>query len=328
MDISVIVSTFNQPAWLEKTLTGYLHQDEDDFELLVADDGSGAETRRLVAGFAGACPFPLRHIWHEDRGYRRSDILNAAILASRGRYLVFSDGDCVPRRDFVRTHRELREPGRFLSGGSVRLSMGVSRRIDAGDVETGRFADPSWLREQGQALGRHRLRLLPRGRRARLLDRITTTRATWNLNNASTWREPLFAVNGMESEMQYGGADRALGSRLENLGLKGKQVRFRAVLLHLDHARPYKTGESIRRNKAIRRRIEREKEVRARNGLRELRRELEADPPETRFVELGPDRPGEAPPRWGPVPREVDRGTMTGEGDRPHGPDPETGEDR
>jgi hypothetical protein len=74
----------------------------------------------------------------------------------------------------------------------------------------------------------------------------------------------------MESEMQYGGADRALGSRLENLGLKGKRVRFRAVLLHLDHDRPYKTRESIQKNKAIRRRIVAKRETRARDGLAEL----------------------------------------------------------
>ena len=103
MDTSVIVSTYNQPAWLENVLRGYLHQELKDFELLVADDGSGEDTRRLIREFAGRSPFPIRHLWHEDQGYRRSVILNAAILASRGEYLIFSDGDCVPRRDFVAT---------------------------------------------------------------------------------------------------------------------------------------------------------------------------------------------------------------------------------
>jgi len=247
VNVSVIVSTYNQPAWLEKVLLGYSRQDFGDFELVIADDGSGEETRRLIAGFAEKSGFPIRHIWHEDQGYRRSIILNAAILASRGEYLIFSDGDCIPRRDFVRTHVELREERHFLSGGSVYLSVEVSRAIKAEDVLSGRFADPGWLRSQGQRLGRHRLRLVESGFRAALLDHLTTTNPTWNLNNASTWRDPLFAVNGMEMEMQYGGADRALGSRLENLGLKGKRARFRAVLLHLDHARPYKTKESIQK---------------------------------------------------------------------------------
>jgi glycosyltransferase involved in cell wall biosynthesis len=270
MRASVIVSTYNKPAWLEKVLWGYSCQDWLDFELIVADDGSGEETRRLIARFAGTSPFPIRHLWHEDQGYRRSVILNAAMLAARAEYLVFSDGDCIPRQDFVRTHVELAAPGRFLSGGSVSLSMGTSEALGQEDVVSGRFAKAWFLASRGEALGRHRLRLLPRGVRATVLDRLTTTRPTWNLNNASTWRESLFKTNGMESEMQYGGADRALGSRLENLGLRGKQVRFRAVLIHLDHDRPYKTRESIQRNKAIRRRIVRDGEVRAREGLTEL----------------------------------------------------------
>jgi glycosyltransferase involved in cell wall biosynthesis len=270
MDVSVIVSTYNKPEWLEKVLWGYSCQEYRDFELLIADDGSGPDTRELIAAFAARCDFPIRHIWHEDQGYRRSIILNAAILASRGGYLVFSDGDCIPRHDFVGTHVELAEEGRFLSGGSVYLSMETSKRLEKDDIVSGRFANAGWLANLGQPLGRHRWRLLPRGWGADLLDRVTTTNPTWNLNNASTWRDSIFRVNGMESEMQYGGADRALGSRLENLGLKGKRVRFRAVLLHLDHDRPYKTRASIQKNKAIRRRIVAKRETRARDGLAEL----------------------------------------------------------
>ena len=131
-----------------------------------------------------------------------------------------------------------------------------------------------------------------------MLDRLTTTRPTWNLNNASTWRGPLFRVNGMESEMQYGGADRALGSRLENLGLTGKRVRFRAVLLHLDHARPYKTMESIRKNKGIRRRIVEDHEIRARDGLAEL----DARKGQAGFLEFGLGSENGTEPHWGPVP--------------------------
>jgi len=98
----------------------------------------------------------------------------------------------------------------------------------------------------------------------------------------------------MEAEMQYGGADRALGSRLENLGLRGKRARFRAVLLHLDHDRPYKTRESIQKNKGIRRRIAEEGETRARDGLLEL----SARRASGGFLEFGPGREEGAEPLW------------------------------
>lgn len=298
MDVSVIISTYNQPAWLEKVLHGYIEQDYRAFELIVADDGSRDETRELIGRFSRESDLPIRHIWQADQGYRRSVILNAAILASRGGYLIFSDGDCIPRQDFVGTHLRLREPGAFLSGGSVYLSTEVSRALETEDVVTGRFADPRWLSERGEKLGRHRLRLTSPGRAATLLDHFTTTRPTWNLNNASTWRDPIFSVNGMEMEMQYGGADRALGSRLENLGIRGKRARFRAVLLHLDHARPYKTKESIQHNKGIRRRIEENRETRARDGLRELHDRRD----ESGFLEFGPGGSEGRTPRWGPIP--------------------------
>jgi glycosyltransferase involved in cell wall biosynthesis len=295
MKISVIVSTYNKRDWLEKVLCGYTKQDHRDFELIIADDGSTEDTREVILGFARGCDFPIRHIWHPDQGYQRSIILNAAILASRGEYLIFSDGDCIPRSDFVRAHKELATPGRFLSGGSVYLSLRVSEAITLEDVESGRFADAGWLAEQGQTLGRHRLRLVPRDWKADLLDALTTTNPTWNLNNASTWRESVFAANGMETEMQYGGADRALGSRLENLGLRGKRARFRAVLLHLDHDRPYKTKESIQKNKGIRRRIVEEKETRARDGLAEL----VARRRDGGFLEFGPGNEEGVEPAWG-----------------------------
>jgi glycosyltransferase involved in cell wall biosynthesis len=300
--VSVILSTYNKVEWLEKALWGYTQQDFRDFELVIADDGSTEETRNLILGFARESDFPIRQIWHPDEGYRRSIILNAAVLASKGDYLVFSDGDCIPRRDFVRTHLEMAEPGRFLSGGSVYLSLEVSKGITADDVVSGRVADAGWLRGKGEKLGRHRLRLVPRDWRAALLDHVTTTNPTWNLNNSSTWREWIFAANGMEAEMEYGGADRALGSRLENLGLRGKRTRFRAVLLHLDHDRPYKTRESIEKNKGIRGRIVRNGETRARDGLSELNARRAAGG----FLEFGPGREVGDEPRWNPVivPRE------------------------
>jgi hypothetical protein len=81
MRLSVIVSTYNQPAWLEKVLRGYAAQTHADFELLVADDGSGPETAEVLRRAADRTALNLRHVWHEDRGYRRSVVLNRAIVA-------------------------------------------------------------------------------------------------------------------------------------------------------------------------------------------------------------------------------------------------------
>ncbi|HEU0052726.1 MAG TPA: hypothetical protein VFQ39_06100, partial [Longimicrobium sp.] len=105
---------------------------------------------------------------------------------------------------------------------------------------------------------------------ARLLDAATPTKATWNGHNASGWRADLFRVNGYDMDMAYGGLDRAVGECLENAGVRGLQVRFRAPVLHLHHERPYVDREKWRRNRELRETIRREGATRARRGLAEL----------------------------------------------------------
>lgn len=270
MRVSVVLSTYNQPRWLELVLWGYASQTHREFQVVVADDGSGEETASVVRRMAAETGLDLLHVWHEDRGFRKPEILNRAIVASSGDYLIFSDGDCVPRGDFVATHVRLAEPGHFLSGGYLKLPARVSERVTAEEVRNGRVFDVRWLRQAGWRPGRHAIRLVPQGRVARVLDAVTPTRPTWNGHNASTWREALVAVNGFESGMGYGGEDRALGDRLGNLGMRGRQVRFRAPCLHLHHDRPYIDPERVRENRSIRDRILREGLTRAQTGIAEL----------------------------------------------------------
>lgn len=45
MTIGVIISTYNNPKWLEKTLWGYEMQTRRADEIVVADDGSGRDRR-------------------------------------------------------------------------------------------------------------------------------------------------------------------------------------------------------------------------------------------------------------------------------------------
>src|SRR5919199_4453690 len=115
--VSVIVSTYNQPRWLEKALWGYEVQRFDRFEVVVADDGSGPHTAAAIGRARERSRHPIVHVWHEDRGFRKTEILNRAILAATGDYLVFSDGDCIPHPDFLATHDRLARPRCFLSGG-------------------------------------------------------------------------------------------------------------------------------------------------------------------------------------------------------------------
>lgn len=251
--LSVIVSTYQATEWLEKVLWGYLAQSHRDFELLIADDGSTGETARLLAQYRSE-GLPIRHIWQRDDGFRKSRILNKAIVAARADYLVFSDGDCIPRRDFLEVHAGQARRGRFLSGGYVKLPMEASRAITRDDVRTGRAFSVPWIRRRGGRNLRRMAKLAVPSRVAAAADLLTTTRPNWNGHNASGWRDDIVAVNGLDERMGYYRQDRELGDRLENSGVRGYGIRYRAICVHLDHERSYVSVESIRRNKAIRRR--------------------------------------------------------------------------
>lgn len=250
--LSVVVSTYNQPDWLEKVLLGYAAQAFRDFELIVADDGSREDTRERLDALRPRLPFALRHVWHPDDGFRKCVILNRAIEASRADYLVFSDGDCIPRGDFLAVHASRRRPGRFLSGGYVKLPRATSHAIGADDIGAGRHCDPAWLAAHGFGDFRQRLKLAARGAAATLLNVLTPARASWNGHNASGWKADIVAANGFDERMQYGGEDRELGERLENAGIRGLRVRYSAIVVHLDHDRGYVKPEMIARNRRIR----------------------------------------------------------------------------
>ena len=99
--ISVVISTYNQPRHLRRCLLSLERQSHRSFDVIVADDGSGDETRRTLEGFARRSSLRVRHVWHEDRGFRKTEILNKAVLASDAGYLVFIDGDSVLHHRFI-----------------------------------------------------------------------------------------------------------------------------------------------------------------------------------------------------------------------------------
>ncbi len=270
MHVSVILATYNQPRWLEKSLWGFATQRHRDFDIVLADDGSGPETAEVVSRMRADTGLAITHVWHEDRGFRKTEILNRAILATSSEYLIFSDGDCIPRDDFVATHVRLARPGRYLSGGYLKLPPETSEAITPDDIRTGRFATLGWLRAHGYRPGYRFIRLMRSSALPAIMDRATSRRSAWRGNNSSTWREAIVAVNGFDNDMAYGSEDRALGERLMNAGIQPIKIRHRAPTLHLDHGRPWQDPVIGRLNYDRCVAIRRDGTVRAPDGLAEL----------------------------------------------------------
>ena len=259
-DTSIIISTYNSPLWLEKVLYGYNNQTYRNFEMVIADDGSTQETFELLDRLGKEMFYSIVHVWHEDRGFQKSQILNKAILKSSAEYIIMSDGDCIPRKDFVEQHIKYREEGYFLSGGYFMLPMDISESISKDDIYTERCFDLAWLKNLGLKTSFRNNKLDSGAVKAKMLNSFTPTNASWNGHNASGWKNDILAVNGFDERMQYGGQDRELGERLVNAGIRAKQIRYNAIVLHLDHPRGYKNEQSIAKNRAIRK-ITQEQEV-------------------------------------------------------------------
>lgn len=267
MKATVIISTYNAEAWLEKVLLGFKAQTEKDFEIIIADDGSGPKTKELIDQMRTKLSNPIIHVWHEDNGFQKTKILNKAIVKANSDYLIFTDGDCIPRKDFVAVHLDFREKGYFLSGGYFKLPMSVSKVITENDIISQSCFDTKWLMDHGLKKSYKNIKISSSKFKSRILNAITPTNASWNGHNASGWKSDLLAVNGFNQEMQYGGEDRELGERLFNMGLKSKQIRYSAICIHLDHSRSYVSEAALKKNKAIRKFTNLKKVVRTTNGI-------------------------------------------------------------
>ncbi len=270
IDISVIISTYNSPKWLQKVLWSFEVQTFKNFEVVIADDGSDIETKTLIETMSSQVSYPIQHIWHEDNGFQKTIILNKATVASKGDYLVYTDGDCMARADFLQVHETRKEAGYFLSGGYFKLPMNISEAITESDIKEQRCFDINWLKQQGLKSSFKNNKITSKGAKERLLNKFTPTTATWNGHNASGYKSDILAVNGYDERMQYGGEDRELGERLFNAGLKAKQIRYSGICLHLDHERGYVKPEMIEKNKAIRATTKSERITKTPYGIEKL----------------------------------------------------------
>lgn len=265
---SVIISTYNQPQWLKRVLWGYEVQTVKDFEIVIADDGSNTITKAIVDAFTGDSPLKIKHVWQKDEGFQKTKILNKAILETVSNYLIFTDGDCIPRNDFVETHLKLQKKNTFLSGGYFKLPESISNVISQEDIINQNCFEFTWLMENGLKKTFKANKLTSHGFKEWFLNTFTPTKATFDGMNVSGWKAALLEVNGFDERMQYGGEDREIGERLMNKGYKFKQIRYSAICLHLHHERPYKNEQALAKNNSIRKEVKQTKACFTAYGIR------------------------------------------------------------
>lgn len=234
--ISVIITTYNWSAALTASLTSLFCQSDKQFEIIIADDGSSPEHHAAIQGLIHNSPVPIQHIWHDDLGFRAATIRNKAVAASKGNYLIFLDGDCVVLPHFIRRHRHLAAGQHFVPGNRILLSQTFTASVLAQAIPL-HHQSTAWF--LAQRIKSRINRLLPlvywpfhtgRHRNPAQWQKAMTC-------NLGMWKDDFVAINGFDECYQgWGYEDSDLVIRLIHQGIRRKEGRFAAVVLHLWHA--------------------------------------------------------------------------------------------
>lgn len=274
--LSIVVATYEWPEALNAVLGALSEQSDSAFEVIVADDGSGPGTSAVVESWKGAFGSPVAHAWQPDDGYRRARILNLGARRATGDYLVFLDGDCIPRRRFVECVRRAALPGWFLAGKRVNLRPHLSRRILEHQVPVWRWSAARWLLTAPREV-----------RRPGLLVPLRDRRRPWRAGqpdfvppyfgygySLGVFRADFERVNGFDCRFTgWGEEDLEIVVRLSRSGLRCGWPGPGSTVLHLWHST---RTPSTRRNEPLLRETERSGRVEAIVGLRELASQVSA----------------------------------------------------
>jgi glycosyltransferase involved in cell wall biosynthesis len=243
--ISVIVTTYNWPAALKLCLDSLFVQNDQAFEIIIADDGSTSANQSLAQAYCAKSPVPVHYVHHDDHGFRAGTIRNKAVASSQGEYLLFIDGDCVLRPDFIARHRQLAESGYFVPGNRVLLSesftqQAIEKQIPLYKKPLSYFMS---LRLQKKINRISAFIQLPLGFLRELQPKKWQKAMTCNL---ALWKNDFLRVNGFDELFEgWGYEDSDLVIRLIHAGIKRKEGRFAVPVLHLWHAHNDKSKQDL-----------------------------------------------------------------------------------
>ncbi|WP_206953172.1 glycosyltransferase family 2 protein [Trinickia acidisoli] len=234
--VTVIVTTYNRPDALELVLDACLAQTDRHFEIVIADDGSGAPTGELIERTARRSPIPIMHAWQPDEGFRAAASRNGAIALARGEYLIFLDGDCVPQRNFIACHRALAESRMLVTGSRILLRQRLTAHALERRLALAEQPASFWLRQRAAGQVNKVLPLflrLPDFAGRRVDGFVWRGIKTCNLG---AWRSDIAAANGFdETFVGWGHEDADLVVRLHNAGVGRKNGFLATEVLHLWH---------------------------------------------------------------------------------------------
>lgn len=234
---TLVIAVYNNARALQFVLAALERQTFKEFEVMIADDGSGKEVAEVVNQAKRNYTYPIRHLWQADKGWRKNAMLNYAIHESSTDYLIFIDGDCIPSRKFIEDHWNERENGKILLGRRVEHGKRWAKKLTLEKIQDGSFEHYTPFDLFDAAIGRSRR--LEHGVRipVRMLRRVTEKNDGILGSNFSTFKEYFIEVNGFDEEYDGPGSgeDSDIFYRMGLIGAAGKSLRNLAVQYHVWH---------------------------------------------------------------------------------------------
>jgi glycosyltransferase involved in cell wall biosynthesis len=245
---SLIISFYNNVEYLKLIAAGLERQSFRDFEIIIADDGSNQESINEIEKLSSKLPFPLKHVWQEDKRFRKNKILNKAVSAASSDYLVFIDGDCVPHSLFIKEHYEHKKEGTCFTGRRVNLSPKITSLLTEANIKNGYLENrtialvmdglfgKSFDVEKGIYTSNPIVRNLLNMKKRGILG-----------CNFSLYKNALLKINGFDERYENPsvGEDSDIQYRLELIGIKIKSLKYMAIQYHLYHERQHHPQENL-----------------------------------------------------------------------------------
>ena len=227
MTTSLVFSTYNWPEALELIFLSLKSQSVLPEEVVIADDGSTDDTRAMIEKYRDEFSIPIIHIWHEDKGHRKTTILNKAIAAASGDYIIQIDGDCIMHRHFIKDHIEAARKNTYIYGSRVNIEQELLEDV----IENKRIRFPFFIRGISRRTRNIRIPLL-----GKLF--FPTKKLSKKIRgcNFSFWRDDFIKANGFNEDMKgWGIEDSELVARFINGDILGQRMRYRGIVYHIWH---------------------------------------------------------------------------------------------
>lgn len=228
MKISLIITTYNAVVPLELCLESVLQQTMLPNEILIADDGSTNETKDLISLFQQKSTTPIKHIWHEDNGFRLTVIRNKAIAQCSGDYIIQIDGDLILHPKFIEDHFRFAEEKCFVGGSRVSLQQNLTQKLQQTKSLSVSCLTPG-------------AKNFFNGIHCNSLSKLFVNYKKNNIFsvrgcNMAFWKKDLILVNGYNEDMiGWGREDSELVSRLCNANVRRKFLKFGGIVYHQYH---------------------------------------------------------------------------------------------